>query len=171
MLGSFKRRRYPLLALAAILIAALVLLLIKGAYATGLLQPSTPEWEHGTTAPGSSVASLSNAVSNGETGVPGALGAGSGYQAINGRQTTGGHTTGGQTGSGQPTTGQPTDDPPIGGQGPGDQPTGGGTTGGQISEGVATPELPSSLLVVLGLILLLGVGWLNARRRDGLERK
>ena len=181
MVGSFIRRRYPFLALVAILIAALALLLIAGARGISQLQLGTPAWEHGTTGAGSSVADPSNAIGNGETDVPGALRAGSAYQAIDGSQTTGGyttggHTAGGQTPSGQPTTGQntgseTTGDPPICGQVPGDQPIGNGTTGGQISEGIATPELPSGLLVVLGLILLLGVWWLNARRRNGLDRR
>lgn len=186
MLGSFTRRRYPFLALAAILIVALTLLLIARAHGISLLQPGTPAWEHGTTGAGYSVADLSSGVASGETDVPRSLRAGSGYQAIDSSQTTGGyttgsHTTGSQNPSGQPTTGQntvgeTTGDPPIGGQVPGgqvpdDQPIGSGTTGGQTSEGIATPELPSSLLVVLGLILLLGVGWLNARRRYGLDRR
>ena len=191
MVGSFIRRRYPFLALVAILIAALALLLIAGARGISQLQLGTPAWEHGTTGAGSSVADLSNAIGNGETDVPGALRAGSAYQAIDGSQTTGGYTTGSHTTSAPPTTGQntvgeTTGDPPIGGQVPGgqvpggqvpggqvpdDQPIGTGTTGGQTSEGIATPELPSSLLVVLGLILLRGVGWLNARRRYGVDRR
>lgn len=186
MVGSFIRRRYPFLALAAILIVALALLLIARAHGISLLQPGTPAWEHGTTGAGYSVADLSSPVGGGETDVPGSLRAGSGYQAIDSSQTTGGYTTGSHTTSAPPTTGQntvgeTTGDPPIGGQVPGgqvpggqvpdDQPIGTGTTGGQTSEGIATPELPSSLLVVLGLILLLGVGWLNARRRYGVDRR
>lgn len=235
MMGRFVRERYPLLVLATILVVTLALLLIRGANGIGLLDLGRPGWEHGTTGAGSGVAGLSSGSAIGETGVPDALGAPGGYQAIDRSQTTGGDTTGarptsvqppggqttaGKTANSQSTGGQTTGSPisgaePTGGnttevqppggqttdggiaggqtagaQTPGDQRIGGGTTGGQtpgdqqiggdggwgdddgrpVSEGVATPELPSGLLVVIGLISLLGIGWLNARRRDAFNR-
>lgn len=191
MASRFTQRRQRLLALAAIILLALVLLLVVGLRG-GLFRLGQSASSQGSTGGGSSLASGFSAGASVETGVPDALGAGNGYQAIYSGQTTSGQPAGGQTGagtSGSPSVGDQPGSPTASVDTPPSQQVGSGTTssgaytgpegggaegsptlgGGQTSEGIATPELPSALLFVLGLTSVAGVAWLFARRRNALD--
>jgi len=192
MASRFTQRRQRLLALAAIILLALVLLLLVVGLRGGLFRLGQSASPQGSTGGGgSSLAGGFSAGASVETGVPDALGAGSGYQAIYSGQTTSGQPAGGQTGvgtSGGSSVGDQHSSPTASIDTPPSQQVGSGTTsgaaytgpegggaegsptvgGGQTSEGIATPELPSALLFVLGLTSVAGVAWLFARRRNAL---
>jgi len=182
MASRFTQKRQQLLALVAIILLALMLLLVVGLRA-GLFRLGHTASSQSSTGGSSGVSSSFSSGAIADEGVPDAVDTSSGYQAIYGGQVTAGQTTGGQTGGGTgtgtggsasvgvlPTNQQPgsgTTNTAAGGQNGGSQ---GGQTlgGGGTREGIATPELPSALLFVLGLISVAGVAWLFARRRNAL---
>ncbi|HKA09404.1 MAG TPA: hypothetical protein VKI99_02935 [Candidatus Dormibacteraeota bacterium] len=187
MASRLSERRHQLLALAAIILLALVLLLVVGLRG-GLFRLGEASSQGSTGGDGSSVTGGFSADASVGTGVPDTLDAGSGYQAIYSGQISSGQTAAGPTGGGtsgstsavaQPSGPQTTGSPGSGtsSAGTGDQSAGSGVGnpggsptlgGGQTSEGIATPELPSALLFVLGLISVAGVAWLFTRRRNAL---
>ncbi|HKF18484.1 MAG TPA: hypothetical protein VKF14_15005 [Candidatus Dormibacteraeota bacterium] len=188
MASRLSQRRHQLLALAAIILLALVLLLVVGLRG-GLFRLGESASSQGSTGgDGSSVAGGFSADASMGTGVPDTLDAGSGYQAIYSGQISSGQAAAGPTGggtSGSTSAGAQQSGAQTSGSlgsgtssaGTGDQSAGSGVGnpggsptlgGGQTSEGIATPELPSALLFVLGLISVAGVAWLFTRRRNAL---